>query len=1193
MKRYFYTLTLMLFSVGLFAQGTVVDVIVNSPDHETLETAVIAAELDDDLSSPGPFTVFAPTDAAFDALPAGVLDALLADPTGDLADILLYHVASGNVLSGDLSDGQMITTLFGEDVTVSIDGDGNVMINNAMVTLADVTADNGVVHVIDAVLLPPTTTVVDIIVNSPDHETLEAAVIAAELDDDLSGEGPFTVFAPTDAAFDALPAGVLDALLADPTGDLADILLYHVASGNVLSGDLSDGQMITTLFGEDVTVSIDGDGNVMINNAMVTVADVTADNGVVHVIDAVLLPPTTTVVDIIVNSPDHETLEAAVIAAELDDDLSGEGPFTVFAPTDAAFDALPAGVLDALLADPTGDLADILLYHVASGNVLSGDLSDGQMITTLFGEDVTVSIDGDGNVMINNAMVTLADVTADNGVVHVIDAVLLPPTTTVVDIIVNSPDHETLEAAVIAAELDDDLSGEGPFTVFAPTDAAFDALPAGVLDALLADPTGDLADILLYHVASGNVLSGDLSDGQMITTLFGEDVTVSIDGDGNVMINNAMVTVADVTADNGVVHVIDAVLLPPTTTVVDIIVNSPDHETLEAAVIAAELDDDLSGEGPFTVFAPTDAAFDALPAGVLDALLADPTGDLADILLYHVASGNVLSGDLSDGQMITTLFGEDVTVSIDGDGNVMINNAMVTVADVTADNGVVHVIDAVLLPPTTTVVDIIVNSPDHETLEAAVIAAELDDDLSGEGPFTVFAPTDAAFDALPAGVLDALLADPTGDLADILLYHVASGNVLSGDLSDGQMITTLFGEDVTVSIDGDGNVMINDAMVTVADITADNGVVHVIDAVLLPEVETTTVVDIIVNSPDHETLEAAVIAAELDDDLSGEGPFTVFAPTDAAFDALPAGVLDDLLDDPTGALADILLYHVASGNVLSGDLSDGQMITTLFGEDVTVSIDGDGNVMINDAMVIVADLEADNGVVHVIDAVLLPEVETTTVVDIIVNSPDHETLEAAVIAAELDDDLSGEGPFTVFAPTDAAFDALPAGILDELLDDPTGDLADILLYHVASGNVLSTDLMDDMDITTLQGDDVTVTIDGADVMINDAMVTVVDIQADNGVVHVIDAVLLPPVNVEESAFDGISLYPNPATDIVTLRGEVPAGVEYTIVDATGRVVLTSTFNGVATLDVTNFSTGLYSIIFTGTQGVGVKQLMVK
>ena len=132
-------------------------------------------------------------------------------------------------------------------------------------------------------------TVVDIVVNSADHTTLEAAVIAAELADDLSGEGPFTVFAPTDAAFAALPAGTVAALLEDPTGALADILLYHVVAGKAMSSDLSDGQMISTLNGDKITVKL-RDGKAYIDKAMVTVADIKADNGVVHVIDAVITP---------------------------------------------------------------------------------------------------------------------------------------------------------------------------------------------------------------------------------------------------------------------------------------------------------------------------------------------------------------------------------------------------------------------------------------------------------------------------------------------------------------------------------------------------------------------------------------------------------------------------------------------------------------------------------------------------------------------------------------------------------------------------------------------------------------------------------------------------------------------------------------------------------------------------------------
>lgn len=699
MKNFIHILLLCLPAL-VYSQNTVVDVIVNSDDHTILETAVIAADLAGTLSGDGPFTVFAPTDAAFAALPAGTIEELLMDPSGSLTNILLYHVLSGQVLSTDLMNGQVATTLFDRDITVTIDANG-VFINDAQVTMADITTDNGVVHVIDAVLLPPRRTVVDVVVESPDHNTLEAAVLAADLAGTLSGDGPFTVFAPTDAAFDALPAGTLDELLIDPAGQLTDILLYHVLSGQVLSTDLMDGQVATTLLGSDITVTIDANG-VFINDAQVTVADITTDNGVVHVIDAVLLPPTTTVVDVIVNSPDHTTLEAAVLAADLAGTLSGEGPFTVFAPTDAAFDALPAGTVEALLMDPSGYLTNILLYHVLTGQVLSTDLMDGQVATTLFDRDITVTVDANG-VFINDAQVTVADIVTDNGVVHVIDAVLLPPRLTIVDVVVNSPDHTTLEAAVIAAELAGTLSGDGPFTLFAPTDDVFAALDPGTLDILLADPMGLLTDILTYHVLANQTLSTDLVDNTKATTLLGEDVKININANG-VFINNAQVTVADIVTDNGVVHVIDFLLLPLPATVVDIVVESANHNTLEAAVLAADLAGTLSGDGPFTVFAPTDAAFEALPAGVLDALLADPSGQLTEVLLHHVLGAEVISADLVDGLVATSLQGVDLAVSINPDG-VFINQAQVVVADIHAQNGVIHVIDAVLDPSTTSTED--------------------------------------------------------------------------------------------------------------------------------------------------------------------------------------------------------------------------------------------------------------------------------------------------------------------------------------------------------------------------------------------------------------------------------------------------------------------------------------------------------
>ena len=285
----------MVGTIVVGSLNSIYDIVSNSADHTTLKVAIDACALNGVLSDPGTLTLFAPTDAAFNLLPAGTVAALLAD-IPQLTDILKHHVVGASVMSGMLSNNQVVTTLLGTDVTVTINSMG-VFIDNAQVIVADLVADNGVVHVIDAVLLPPTpsNSIYDIVSNSADHTTLKVAIDACALNGVLSDPGSLTLFAPTDAAFNLLPAGTVAALLAD-IPQLTDILKHHVVGASVMSGMLSNNQVVTTLLGTDVTVTITG-GNVYIDNAMVTVADIVADNGVVHVIDAVLLPTTTDIID--------------------------------------------------------------------------------------------------------------------------------------------------------------------------------------------------------------------------------------------------------------------------------------------------------------------------------------------------------------------------------------------------------------------------------------------------------------------------------------------------------------------------------------------------------------------------------------------------------------------------------------------------------------------------------------------------------------------------------------------------------------------------------------------------------------------------------------------------------------------------------------------------------------------------------
>lgn len=282
-----------------------------------------------------------------------------------------------------------------------------------------------------------------------------------------------------------------------------------------------------------------------------------------------------TIVDIAVADGRFTTLVAAVQAAGLAETLSSEGPFTVFAPTDDAFAALPAGTLDELLKpENRQQLTDILLYHVIPGKVMAADVTrlNGQMAdTSLEGQQIGIKVDM-GNVYLNeNTKVIITDIEASNGVIHVIDAVLLPPTDEaamekldIVDTAVADGRFTTLVAAVQAAGLAETLKGEGPYTVFAPTDDAFAALPAGTLDSLLLpENKQQLTDILLYHVVSGNVMASDVAGLTSAPTVLGKDITVKVQ-DGKVFLNdNVQVIITDIETANGVIHVLDAVLLPP------------------------------------------------------------------------------------------------------------------------------------------------------------------------------------------------------------------------------------------------------------------------------------------------------------------------------------------------------------------------------------------------------------------------------------------------------------------------------------------------------------------------------------------------------------------------------------------------------------------------------------------------------
>ncbi len=275
------------------------------------------------------------------------------------------------------------------------------------------------------------------------------------------------------------------------------------------------------------------------------------------------------------------------------------------------------------------------------------------------------------------------------------------------------------------------------------------------------------------------------------------------------------------------------------------------------------------------------------------------------------------------------------------------------------------------------------------------------------------------------------------------------------------------------------------------------------------EVQAKDIVDTAVEAGSFNTLAAALKAAGLVDALKGEGPFTVFAPTDAAFAKLPAGTVEDLLKPENKAkLQAILKYHVVKGNVTADKVTGLKFAETLNGQrvDITTSY---GKVKLDGKSTVTAvDVQASNGVIHVIDTVILPE--TKNVLEVAEGAKQFTTLLAAVEAAGLTSALIGEGPFTILAPTDAAFSALPQGTVENLLKpENLATLQNILKYHVISGRVYSDQVVKLNSAKTLSGQTVSISADSSGVMINEASVAKVDIEAANGVIHVIDAVLIP------------------------------------------------------------------------------------
>jgi transforming growth factor-beta-induced protein len=421
-------------STEMVKNTTITDVAASNKDFSILVEALQKTGLDEALANKNSnFTVFAPTNAAFVSLLSELKVASLNDISKEtLKSVLLYHVKSDKSISSQIKTGYYSTLADGpadgSKLSMLIDMSSGKINARSKIIQTDIMADNGVIHVIDKVLLPMS--IADhAVANDATFSSLVAALSAAKLVPALNDNSKtYTVFAPTNKAFSDLlmKLGVgLNDLSAET---LSPILLYHVINGYVPSSAVSASYVptLSTAFDKNLSLQISTAGGVKLNNSVNVIAtDVVATNGIIHVIDGVLLPQN--VVELAQQNSIFSTLVLAVVKAELASALSKAGPYTVFAPTNDAFNTLfkELGVsgIDALSKEA---LTPILLAHVVSGNVQSGGLSSGMVPTLNTAKSLNVNVGGSGVTIDGSVKVVKADVQGSNGVIHVIDKVILP-----------------------------------------------------------------------------------------------------------------------------------------------------------------------------------------------------------------------------------------------------------------------------------------------------------------------------------------------------------------------------------------------------------------------------------------------------------------------------------------------------------------------------------------------------------------------------------------------------------------------------------------------------------------------------------------------------------------------------------------------------------------------------------------------
>ncbi|NXK24100.1 POSTN protein, partial [Arenaria interpres] len=511
----------------------------------------------------------------------------------------------------------------------------------------------------------------------------------SKLREEIEGRGSFTFFAPSNEAWEQLNSEILRNLVDNVNIELYNALHHHMVNKRMLTKDLKNGMTLVSMYNDQkLLINHYPNGVVTVNCARVIHGNQIATNGVVHVIDRVLTPVGSTIQDFIEVEDDLSSLRAAAITSDVLDILGKPGHYTLFAPTNEAFERLPRGVLERIMGDKVASEA-LVKFHILNTLQCSEAITGGAVYETLEGNTVEVGCDGESLTVNGVKMVKRKDIVMSNGVIHLIDEVLIPDSAKQV-IELGGAQQTTFTDLVAQLGLASSLRPEGQYTLLAPLNGAFS-------DDTLRMDQRLLKAILQNHIIKVKVGLNELYNGQELETIGGKLLRVFVYRTA-VCIENSCMVRGSKEGRNGFIHIFRQIINPAEKTLHEMLRNDKRFSVFLSLVKAADLDDVLSQPGEWTLFVPTNDAFKGLTDADKDILIRDKNA-LRNILLYHLIQGVFIGSGFEPGvtNILKTIQGGKLYLKIVND-TLLVNELKSREADLMATNGVIHVIDKLLYP---------------------------------------------------------------------------------------------------------------------------------------------------------------------------------------------------------------------------------------------------------------------------------------------------------------------------------------------------------------------------------------------------------------------------------------------------------------------------------------------------------------